>query len=227
MFCHKCGTQLPDDLSFCHKCGAKMAHADTTQQTSYTATPSIVETAQELHQDFHMKDDGSSKVKSKKPIFKIAGIAVAVFIIIVVVLSGNSVDYVETAKNMRPNGYSLTYGEVFNEYISSAKWEVTERSKELVFIDIIGTIPTTQDIRQKSDIIITLKITPYEEGRSEDMVLVGVDSIEMYGITYQDFSEQEDFSASWVVTDFFDAYELGYSNIAQYFNDIGFYQYNT
>lgn len=37
MFCHKCGTQLPEGAGFCHKCGTKVVHDSTEQQVSDTS----------------------------------------------------------------------------------------------------------------------------------------------------------------------------------------------
>ncbi len=34
MFCHKCGSQLPEDAIFCNKCGIEVKRAETIQQTA-------------------------------------------------------------------------------------------------------------------------------------------------------------------------------------------------
>lgn len=157
-------------------------------------------------------------MKSNKPLFKIVGIAIAAVITIVAALRGSEADYIGAVKNARPDGYSATYGEMLNKYITSAKWVSTERSKDLIFVDISGTIPTTQNMNQGSDIVITMRLTPDKEGPKDDMVWIEVYSIDIYGTTYRDFA------ASLSVVHFFEAYNSGYDNIAQYFNDMGLFQ---
>ena len=41
MFCHKCGTQFPEDGAFCHKCGARAIVDDLEQQPVDVPTPEI------------------------------------------------------------------------------------------------------------------------------------------------------------------------------------------
>ena len=36
MFCHICGTQIPEDAGFCHNCGTKVVHDSTKPQVSDT-----------------------------------------------------------------------------------------------------------------------------------------------------------------------------------------------
>lgn len=73
MFCHKCGHKSPEDSAFCQKCGEKLI---TDEAPVAPVTTDTRPTASAIPQK-----------KSKKLIFGIAGIAVAVIAAIVVVLN--------------------------------------------------------------------------------------------------------------------------------------------
>lgn len=143
MFCHKCGTQNPDDAGFCIKCGAKLITEDSQQpiqsappqQPVPPVVPGSVPTAPAT----------PPKKKSKKKFVILGSVLLMVIIgIFVAVNWEGETDYIATVKAHMPfdksQGLPYTYEEVLGKYLSNAVW-MTEKNETGadVMVDGIGT----------------------------------------------------------------------------------------
>lgn len=137
MFCPKCGAQAPEDAAFCQKCGAKLQSGGPPQPES-APVPTV-----RRRQPGDPPADQPKK-KSKAPLFLVLGIVLLVVVAAVILFSsgGGDIDCIATVKAHKPFAVSqdlpYTYGEVFDQYLPGAKWEVREAG-DTRYVDISGT----------------------------------------------------------------------------------------
>lgn len=162
MFCHKCGTQNPDDAGFCIKCGAKLITEDSQQAVPAPVTPQQSQATPASQQPIQPAPPQQPvppvvpgtvptapamppKKKSRKK-FIVLGIVLLVVIIgiFIAVNWEGETDYIATVKAHMPfnksQGLPYSYEEVFGKYLSNAVW-MTEKSETGadVVVDGIGT----------------------------------------------------------------------------------------
>lgn len=162
MFCHKCGTQNPDDAGFCIKCGAKLITEDSQQAVPAPVTPQQSQATPASQQPIQSAPPqqpvppvvlGSvptapatpPKKKSKKKFVILGSVLLVVIIgIFVAVNWEGETDYIATVKAHMPfdksQGLPYTYEEVLGKYLSNAVWmtEKNETGADVV-VDGIGT----------------------------------------------------------------------------------------
>lgn len=99
MFCHICGTQIPEDAGFCHNCGTKVVYEDSAdaKQVTYDSRDKISS----------MKDNVNRKLA--KIVFVILA-AIIIVVLIRTVISHNS-DYVSDDDMMEYNEFAEDYEE--------------------------------------------------------------------------------------------------------------------
>lgn len=142
-------------------------------------------------------------------------LALLVFTVVSMLLrcSRDEADYVLTVKSTKPYesiGIDATYKTVFEKYIESCKWNERIVSKELAYVDVSGKLIDTNGT--EIEISITFRITPYE-GKTKGNVW-----IEPYIIEIDKTGYEKD-TADEVVEVFFDAYDIGYDSMAEYYYD--------
>lgn len=89
MFCRKCGSQIPDDSIFCLKCGTKVEVFESNVQQEQVKESGMI--VSEETDDAFNRIETPAATENKKAAYRIYGVIVAVFIImIIVIVFGNS-----------------------------------------------------------------------------------------------------------------------------------------
>lgn len=162
MFCPKCGTEALEGAVFCQKCGAKVPVDGAVSQSAELSAP--------INQ---VQSEKPAKKKSKLPFILGAVALVIVAIIFVSALGGDNTDYVATVRAHKPfnasQGLPYTYGEVFDRYIVSAKWEVRQ-SGDAHYVDISGRAKGTD-----CDIAVTIRVS--EDPDDPNMAKISPESV--------------------------------------------------
>lgn len=197
MFCNKCGTEVPDGAVFCQKCGAKLTSAarpETEPSADYGRRSGVVSP------DLPMKKSHGKLAI----IFAVAALAVLA-VIFIAINRGSMVDYEASVRAHTPfadsRGLPYTYGEVFDKYISDAKWDIRE-SGDVAYVDISGKAKGTDE-----EIYIALKAAPYEQ--DSDLLLISTESVTVGGSK----STTED-EAVRLISDIFMAYDEGANDLS-------------
>lgn len=162
MFCHRCGTQNPDDAEFCIKCGAKLITEDSQQAVPAPVTPQQSQATPASQQPIQSAPPQQPvppvtqgavpvapaippKKKSKKKFIILGSVLLVVIIgIFIAVNWEGETDYIATVKAHMPfdksQGLPYTYEEVLGKYLSNAVW-MTEKNESGadVVVDGIGT----------------------------------------------------------------------------------------
>lgn len=172
MFCSKCGTKALDNAVFCQKCGAKLILDDTLQHENTKMPVGHIETPVQ-----NIAQDTPEKKKAKKLPMIVGGIVLMIAVIVFIALNwAGRVDYEATVRAYTPFAKSedmpYTCGEVFDKYLSDAKWEVRNLD-HMAYVDITGIAKGTE-----KELSITMQVEVEDERASIDPVSVEVDGIE-------------------------------------------------
>lgn len=220
MFCHKCGAKALENAEFCHKCGTRLIlddaatpaadFAEQTRQRVYAPA----EAAPKRPEDFAERARGpvsgpeaAPEKKSRRPV--IIGVAVlAVLAVISIAFSlGDGTDYVGSVRDHRPFadsvGLAHTYGEVFDKYISDAKWDVRE-SGDGAYINVRGTVKGTNEA-----ISVMLLAAPYEQ--DPELLVISTEYVNVGGSKLETQEEAVQF-----LRDMFAAYGAGADDLGGY-----------
>ncbi|MCL2773944.1 MAG: zinc-ribbon domain-containing protein [Oscillospiraceae bacterium] len=191
MICQHCGAQNEDDSQFCGNCGKSLE--------TVTKVP-VQETA--------------PKKKIKSSVIIVLAVVGIIIIcgIIMANMSGNT-DYIDAVKTMVPpnEGFSCTYGDALDKYITGIKWKERKQSDVLAYVDASGKVTDTDGNIQK--VVITFEVTPYGD-ESDNMVWIAP-----YSIKINDTEYVSD-TAGGYLYDFCEAYETGYATLAAYYNAV-------
>lgn len=158
MFCRQCGAQMPEGAKFCRNCGAQI-NADYTAQTSQTVGVG------RQPQTYAAPSMEPGKKKSKKKLWIVGAVIVAVVVAVIIALNWEGeTDYIATAREHAPfENLPYTYGEVLDQYILSAEWEVREEDDDH-YVDVQGKVNGIEDARLK--VTIKVRPNPDEPGRA-------------------------------------------------------------
>lgn len=117
-------------------------------------------------------DTPNKKKFNKQPIILCAAALVIVAVIIALNWNGEN-DYEATVRAHQPffvsEGFSSTYGEVLDKYISSSDWEA-RNSGDVNYVDISGKAKGTDN-----KLLITIKVTP--DAKDPDIVSIVPESV--------------------------------------------------
>ena len=141
MFCHKCGAQIAEGADFCHKCGAKVIYTNLAQQSADVPAPTIELQTGTTQQPLLTPMEVSTKRKLKLPIIIGAVVVVILAAAFVALNWEGKTDYEAVVKAYTPyansQGMPYTCGEVFDQYILNAAWNVRE-SDGGAYVEISG-----------------------------------------------------------------------------------------
>lgn len=172
MFCSKCGTKALDSAVFCQKCGEKLILDDTLGHENTKTLVGHIETSVQ-----NIAPDIPRKKKVKRLPIIVGGIVLVIAVLVCIALNWeDKVDYEATVRAYTPfaksKGMSYTCGEVFDQYISDAKWEIRNLDN-MAYVDITGIAKGTE-----KELSITMRVEAEDERASIDPVSVEVDGIE-------------------------------------------------
>lgn len=114
MFCHKCGTQVPDDAAFCSKCGARLTsdHADSEAAVMSDITQQPMnEVAAPGSKDTNTPQTGNVKNTDRKHLGKALIIGAILVSILAVFAIVSVITQKETPENKEPDRDSSSYQE--------------------------------------------------------------------------------------------------------------------
>jgi hypothetical protein len=115
-------------------------------------------------------------------------------------------------KDFKPKesaGITASYDKIINKYVSVSKWEKRGKSKDLVYVDVKGSILNTN--RKRVSIIITFIIKPIE-GKDDWF------QIDPYFIDLNEKGIGETKALSFII-DLINAYNEGYNTMADYYDN--------
>lgn len=188
MFCQKCGTKLSQGARFCAKCGEKVALDDVAHAEPIT----------------HQIQDAPTNLPKKNKLKKLPLILGAVVLIIIIIaLNWEENDYVMSVKVHKPfnvQGLPYTYGEVFNKYIVSPKWEV-RKDGDIYYVNISGTVKGSD-----SKIKISIKVSEHPDDPNMLKIVPASVRIDDMRSTTQDEAVRVLFNMFW-------AYDEGFESL--------------
>jgi len=163
MFCHKCGSNIPNDSAFCQKCGTRLIANGATQQSQVDVETTIYQqpntpTYQQIssiptpssERTSRVVNDGrrrhQKKKNSKKLFLGIAGIIVVVVLAVVIILSlgnhGEELDLFQIALRVSPMteyGFEATYGDLFSWLMTNRRTNLDQQG-DFAYLTFLGTV---------------------------------------------------------------------------------------
>lgn len=119
--CPNCKEKTSDGMLYCPMCGTNIQNV----------------------QPIHYKQDVSLSdfLGCFLTVCKIIGIILVIAFVIFCFRVLKQVNYVEAIKNDSPNGYSMSYGTMFNKELDNVEWDYDSSSKEVIVTGDSDNVP--------------------------------------------------------------------------------------
>lgn len=177
MFCPKCGTKTVDGAKYCQTCGMNLAEDISAPPPSPepVSPPAAAPTPEPAP-----APASAPKKKSKLPI--ILGVTILVLVVVAAAAfavfklsqGGKPVyDFKETVREYEPYAKSqkmpYTCGEVFDQYIEKAEWDI-EESDDGAGVEISGTMEGTDQ-----EIVVAMRVEIEDDEATFESITVKID----------------------------------------------------
>ena len=186
MFCTNCGKSIPDDSVFCPECGAKLEIIEEQKENTVYPDEGVKEVQQETPigetKGYHsekesIEDEGTDPEAARAVVVgrgkKKRGIigAISTVVVLLLIFVGRPLlrdgyyyhTYVPKIRDSKIiDGYDVTYGEGFDNYFDSLKWEAFETD---------GTTTADEETTRKGHKIVELNGKYTFEGTAHDVCM--------------------------------------------------------